>query len=75
MALEPWQGASKFSDEKHRWFITHALWPSAETSTRFRPLIGSLQGLCPSGIVWSGGVPVPLDFQHVLGDQHLETRP
>ena len=69
--LGPWHGSSVFSDEQDRWFITHALRPFGQPSTRLGPLIGPLQGLCIGGIVWSEGVPVPVDLRNVLGDNSV----
>ncbi len=64
--LGPWHGSSVFSDDQGRWFITHALRPFGQPSTRAGPLLGPLRGLYLGGIVWSDGVPVPVDLGNVL---------
>ena len=63
--LGPWHGASVFSDEQDRWYITHALRPFGKPSTK-RPYVGPLRGLYIGGIVWSDGVPVPVDLGDVV---------
>ena len=63
--LGPWHGSSVFSDEQGRWFITDALRPFGKPSTK-QPYLGPLRGLCIGGIVWSEGVPVPVDLGDVL---------
>ena len=63
--LGPWHAPIIFSDERDRWFITHALRPFGKPSTK-RPYLEPLRGLYIGGLVWSGGVPVPVDLGDVL---------
>ena len=63
--LGPWHGSSVFSDDQGRWYITHALLPFGKPSTR-PPLLEPLRGLYIGGLVWSEGVPVPVDLGDVL---------
>ena len=63
--LGPWHAASIFSDGEGRWFITHAYRPFGKPSTmgRFRE---PHRDLYIGGLVWSDGVPVPVDLGDVI---------
>ena len=63
--LGPWHAASVFTDGEDRWFITHAYRPFGKPSTmgRFRE---PHRGLYIGGLVWSDGVPVPVDLGNML---------
>ena len=63
--LGPWHAPIIFSDDRDRWFITHALRPFGKPSTK-PPLLEPLRGLYIGGLVWSEGVPVPVDLGDVL---------
>ena len=52
-------------EHEGRWFITHALRPFGKPSTK-RPYLEPLRGLYIGGLIWSGGVPVPVDLNDVL---------
>ena len=63
--LGPWHASFIFSDDRDRWYITHALRPFGKPSTR-GALLKPLRGLYIGGLVWSDGVPVPVDLGDVL---------
>ena len=63
--LGPWHAPIIFSDDRDRWFITHALRPFGKPSTS-GTLLKPLRGLYIGGLVWSDGVPVPVDLGDVL---------
>ncbi len=64
-ALGPWHAPVIFSDDQDRWYITHALRPFGKPSTK-SPLLEPLRGLYIGGLVWSEGVPVPVDLGDVI---------
>ena len=62
----PWH-APVFVQDEDRWFITHSYRPFGKPSTRGSKG-GPYQGLYIAGMVWSEGVPVPVDLQDVVED-------
>ena len=63
--LGPWHAAFIFKDDQGHWYITHALRPFGKPSTK-GALLKPLRGLYIGGLVWSDGVPVPVDLGDVL---------
>ena len=61
----PWHAPVIFNDDEDRWYITHAYRPFGKPSVtgRFRE---PHKGLYIGGLVWSDGVPVPVDLGDVL---------
>jgi hypothetical protein len=54
-----------FKDDQEHWHITHALRPFGKPSTK-GALLKPLRWLYIGGLVWSDGVPVPVDLGNVL---------
>ena len=59
--------APVFIRDGEKWYITHSYRPFGKPSTRGSKG-GPYQGLYIAGLVWSEGVPVPVDLQDVMED-------
>ena len=70
--MGPWH-APVFVQDEDRWYITHSYRPFGKPSTRGSKG-GPYQGLYIAGLVWSEGVPVPVDLQRRNGGLALGAR-
>ena len=66
--MGPWHAPVIFNDDEDRWYITHAgCSPFGKRSTKGQnhpPYTGLFMG----GLMWSEGVPVPVDLADVMED-------
>ena len=66
--MGPWHAPVIFNDDEDRWYITHAgtsPFGKRSTTRQYRP---PYTGMFMGGLMWSEGVPVPVDLADVMED-------
>ena len=66
--MGPWHAPVIFNDDEDRWYITHAStspFGKRSTTRQYHP---PYTGMFMGGLMWSEGVPVPVDLADVMED-------